>query len=104
MAKTDLTKLPTSPSAIQKVAAKELKKAQKSKGLTYKEGDPSEKVWDTYQLPKGLKRQFKDICSKKNINASKYLRSCIRILVKKEGDLTKAVKAVDKLDATDLVE
>lgn len=108
MAEIDLTKLPKNPTAIQKVAHKEYqKRASKNRRngtISYKEGDPLDKVWDNYQLTKELKRQFKELCAKKNINASKYIRACIKILIKKEGDLTKAGKEVQKVDATSLPE
>jgi hypothetical protein len=59
-------------------------------------------VWDNYQLTKGLKREFKELCRKKNIKASKYLRQCIRILIKKEGDLKKAATEVVKVNVATL--
>jgi hypothetical protein len=87
--------LPVQAVAIQKLAQKEFTKRKKAEAMIdYKKGSPTEKVWDNYQLTKELKRQFKELCKAKNINASKYLRACVRVLIKKEGDLKKALREV----------
>ena len=99
-------KIPTRASDIQKLAHKEYtKKSTRHKRTTtdtYRDGDGTEKVWDNYQLTKQLKRDFKDLCAKENIIASKYLRACIKLLISKKGDVKKALKAVEKLDSDNL--
>lgn len=97
--------MPTSAAAVQRLAQKQFKKRTRtSPSVNYKEGDPSDKVWDNYQLTKGLKREFKELCAKENIVASKYLRACIRLLIKKKGDVKKALKAVEKIEVDKLSE
>jgi hypothetical protein len=97
--------IPTTETGIKKLARDlATKKTKTEKSRNYKQGDPSDKVWDNYQIPKGLKREFKELCKAKNIVASAYLRACVRILIKKQGDLKKASLAVGKLDLTSLKE
>jgi hypothetical protein len=98
--------LPTTSVGLKRLAQKEFaKKTKRANASTnYKTGDPSEKVWDNYQLTKELKREFKELCAKENIIASKYLRACIRLLIKKKGDVKKALSAVEKLDTSKLEE
>lgn len=97
-------KIPSTDSGIKNLAKKQFAKKKRQERLTasYLEGDAQEKVWDNYQLTKELKREFKKVCSENNIVASKYLRSCIRLLIKKKGDIKKALKAVEKLDSSKL--
>lgn len=91
---------------MQKLAQKEFRKKavrqRRDSSITYREGDPSDKVWDNYQLTKGLKREFKELCAKENIVASKYLRACIRLLIKQKGDVKKALKAVEDMKLEEL--
>ena len=95
-----------SGAAIQKLAKEKFAEKQKkaSKQRDYTTGTPTEKVWDNYQLTKDLKRQFKELCKDKKINASSYLRACVRLLIKKDGDLKKSLSAVEKLDTENIVE
>lgn len=94
--------IPTSEHAIRKLAQKQFKKrsvsSRRNASISYREGDPEEKVWDNYQLTKGLKRQFKELCAKKNIVASKYLRACITVFIKNNGDVKKSLEEVEKMD------
>lgn len=60
--------------------------ANKTKPEVYKTGSEDEKVWVNFQTNKKLKREFNDLCKTKSINASSFLRSCIEVLLKKEGD------------------
>lgn len=98
--------MPTSAAAIQRLAKKEFSKKvrinRSAAAINYKTGDPLDKVWDNYQLTKGLKREFKELCAKENIVASKYLRACIRLLIKKKGVVDTALKAVEKVDSSNL--
>lgn len=59
----------------------------KKKKFSYLEGHEEEKVWDTFQSTKKLKRSFVEVCKKHNINKSKFIRSCITLLIEKDGDL-----------------
>jgi hypothetical protein len=96
-------KMPTKPSAVQRLARNQFaKKKRPSPSSSYKDGDPLDKVWDNYQITKGLKREFKELCDKKKIVASEYLRACVRLLIKKDGDVKKALKAVEKIDPSKL--
>lgn len=79
---------PTTGAAIQKLAQQQYKNRRKD-SVQYKTGTPTDKVWDNYQLTKELKRQFKSLCKEKKINASSFLRSCVKALIKADGDLTK---------------
>lgn len=102
----DPNKIPNSPAAIQKLAQKEFRKKavrnRRDATINYREGDPTEKVWDNYQLTKGLKREFKELCAEKDIVASKYIRACIRLLIKNKGDVKKSLKAVDVMKIEDI--
>ena len=101
----DISKAPKTPAAIKRLAQDLYKKKTTAEASRdYKKGDPKEKVWDNYQLEKGLKREFKELCKKEKIIASKYLRACIRLLISKKGDMKKALNAVKKLDTDSLVE
>lgn len=94
---------PTTGAAIQKLAQKEFaKKNTKRSDVQYKTGQPSEKVWDNYQLTKELKRQFKSLCKQNRVNASSYLRACVKAFVDADGDFKKALKNVKKLDTNTL--
>lgn len=96
----------TQHSAIQKLAHEEFKKKatrnKRDASINYREGDPTDKVWDNYQLTKGLKREFKELCAKENIVASKYLRACIKLLIKKKGNVNNALKAVKNITPSTL--
>ncbi len=96
-------KLPTTTVGVQRLAQREFaKRAKNPLPPGYKNGDPLEKVWDNYQLTKGLKREFKALCKKHDIKSSKYFRACIRALIKQKGDLKKALKEVEKIDTDNL--
>jgi hypothetical protein len=96
----DTLTTPTTGLAVQKLAKQKfLEKKRAAASVDYKKGEATDKVWDNYQLTKELKRQFKDLCRSKNINASKYLRACVRLLIKKDGDIKKSLEAVKKLDS-----
>lgn len=91
---------PTTAQAIQKLAKQKYAERQKAAAsVDYKKGEATDKVWDNYQLTKQLKREFKELCKSKNINASKYLRACVRLLIKKEGNLKASLDSVRKLDS-----
>lgn len=59
--------------------------------LDYEAGLAEEKVWENFQLTKGLKRKFVELCDKNSINKSDYLRKCILALVKSKGDASKII-------------
>lgn len=84
-------KIRKTESALQKLAKEELKKKPK---LAYLEGSEDEKVWDTYQLSKKLKREFVKLCKKNKINKSAFFRTCIKVLINKDGDLGKTLGEV----------
>lgn len=81
--------VPASDAGIKKLA----QKVHKQRNRVYTSGDPSEKVWDNYQLTKELKKQFKDLCREKGVNASSYLRACVKLFIKHKGDIKKALSA-----------
>lgn len=89
---------PTTGAAIRKLAKEKFQKRKRAAAkVDYKTGKATEKVWDNYQLTKELKREFKDLCRDKGINASSFLRSCVRLLIKREGDIAKALEDAKKI-------
>lgn len=63
---------------------------------SYREGNPTDKVWDNYQLTKEMKTAFKDLCALRGIKASVFLRSCIKIFIEKEGNLKSSGTEIKK--------
>jgi hypothetical protein len=77
--------------AIDKLAQKI---NQRSKKRGYQDGSPDEKVWINFQSTKKQKREFTEVCNAKHINASAFLRTCVEILIKSEGNVSSTVKNI----------
>lgn len=77
--------------ALDKLAQKI---AKKGSGSSYKEGSPDEKVWINFQSSKRQKRDFAQACNDNSINASAFLRDCVRLLISLKGDVSKTLKEV----------
>jgi hypothetical protein len=64
----------------------------------YNQGHPEEKVWINFQSSKDQKRQFAQLCKDNNINASGFLRACVKALLESEGNVSSVLK---KLKSTE---
>jgi hypothetical protein len=72
--------------AVDKLAQKLAEKKRLAGEKAYTKGHNEEKVWINFQVSKGMKREFSDICGEHHINASAFLRGAIKILLAKKGD------------------
>jgi len=96
-------KVPQTGVALENLAQK-LKKKQKRQPQ-YKEGSPTEKVWVNFQTTKEQKRLFAQICKRppKTI-ASDFLRDCVELFIKTDGDFAKTVHALKNKKPNKVVE
>ena len=70
--------------------------------IKYKQGSPDEKVWVNFQATKQQKRDFAKVCKDNNLNASAFLRSCILLLIEKDGDVANTVNNLKSKDVSTL--
>ncbi len=75
----------TKPMTMNKLV-RELAKKKHKRGA-YKEGDREEKTWINFQIPKGLKRDFRAICEEKGYNASEIVRMFMEFTLQFKGDI-----------------
>lgn len=60
---------------------------KKKHNRVYTEGSESEKAWINFQVTKGLKRQFRELCDEKKINASEFVRKAMELFIENEGSV-----------------
>lgn len=94
-------KIPKTSESLQKIAKKIYKKSN-PKTSSYATGAEEEKVWDNFQLTKGLKRKYKQLCNSQGINSSAYFRACVLILLKHDGDVNKLGETFNSLYINEL--